>query len=58
MTDVKLKCCSLGCFYVTEEVSAEIAWGCCSFTGRKIMLNKEMGAEKGTTLGQQPVASS
>ena len=27
MTDVKLKCGSPGCDYITKEVSAEIAWG-------------------------------
>ena len=31
MTDVKLKCGSPGCDYVTEEVSAEIAWGLMQF---------------------------
>ena len=27
MTDIKLNSCSSGCDYVTEDVSAEIAWG-------------------------------
>ena len=57
MTDVKLKCGSPGCDYVTEEVSAEIAWGRLQFHSRTFMFNKGLGAEKGINLGQQPVAS-
>ena len=56
MTDAKLKCGSPGCDYITEDVRTEIAWGCCSSTGRTIMFNKGLAVEKGTNLGQKPVA--
>ena len=40
MTDIKLKCGSPGCDYLTEEVSAEIAWVQLQFHRQDITLQR------------------
>ena len=57
MTDINLKFGSQGCNYVTEEVSAEIAWGLPQFHMQNNHIQQGVGAEKGTNVGLQQVAS-